>query len=159
MLLKSGMVHVFQEALETSLNFLPSLTPAEKSLSLLSATYPTLYLIATFEKASPYMEFVGNLDEKHILGQILTCSRQTQWRENRLCSQISSKSNWIIVTDYVGPSVLGCLSRLIFVLNQLIVNPFVIDTEDGVGVVNAALEAHCAILQVLRELNNKKVRI
>lgn len=31
-----------------------------------------------------------------------------------------------------------------------------IDTEDGVGVVNAALEAHCAILQVFAKLNNKE---
>lgn len=154
LLLKSGMVHVFQEALETSLNFLPSLTPAEKSLSLLSATYPTLYSLQHLKKASP-MEFVGILD-KHILGLISHVQgRHNDAKSNSvlrfLLSQIA-----IIVTDYIGPSVLGCLSRLIFVLNQLIVNPFVIDTEDGVGVVNAALEAHCAILQVFAKLNNKE---
>lgn len=144
-LLKSGLVRVFWDSVEASLSFLPSLTPAVKSLRLLSVAYPTLSLLAVLNKAKP-IDFVMILD-KNILGLITHVHGRgnDEGAHEVLAFLLEQIGN--IVTHHIKASVLVCLSRLLFTLNQLIINPFLIDADNGLKVVNAALKGHKEILE------------
>lgn len=143
-LLKSGLVHVFREAVETSLSFLPNLTPAAKSVRLLSFAYPTLYLLSVLNKAKS-IDFVEILD-KNILGLIAHIhGRGNDGDTNKVLSLLLEQVA-LIIPQYINLSVLVCFSRLIFTLNQLIINPFLVDADSGLEVVNAALKCHREIL-------------
>lgn len=144
-LLKSGLVHVFREAVEASLNFLPSLTPAAKSLRLLSAAYPTLYELSVLNKATP-IAFVEILD-KNILGLIAHVrGRGNDGPTNEVLTVLLEQIA-LIIPQHIKLSVLVCMSRLVFTLNQLIIDPFLVDADKGMEVVNAALKCHGEILR------------
>lgn len=145
-LIKSGLVHVFREAIEASLNFLPSLTPAPKSSQLLSAAYAALYQLHELNKATP-IQFVEILD-RNILGLISHVrGRGNDGPTNGVLTLLLEQAAFLI-SHHTKMSVLVCFSRLMFTLNQLIIDPFLVDADSGIEVVNAALKCHREILSV-----------
>lgn len=147
MLEKSGLVPVFKESLQTCLSYLPALTPASTSLFLLQAAYPAL-LQLTSKDYTPNVE---------IIGTVLSSIAHIKGHDRDLNAVVAFLLEQLrLLVERVGLAVLVCIQRINFVVNQIIANPYIVDTDDGSLVVNAALLVHQTILKVFTELNDEE---
>lgn len=158
-LLKSGLAPLFRESVETCFSYLPKLTPAEVSLRLLrDGAYPALYKLLRLQDHS-YLPFLEVLD-KNILGPISHVQGRDHDRStNELLSFLLSQI-LVLVRDYVGAAILACFSRTNFMLNQLLINPYIVESELGHAVVNSALEAqHASLTKILETADPEASRL
>lgn len=155
-LIKSGLIDLFLESVETCLNFLPSLTPADVSLKTLKAAFPLLLQLKVLRE-TPCLLYIEIL-EKNILGSISHVQgRDTNAGTNSVVSFLLQQAAEVIKAHLKG-AVLGCFLRLNYTLNQLITSPFLIDTEGGAEVVDLALRVHGCCLETFVLIQDAKGR-
>lgn len=143
LLQKSGLAQVFQESAETCLSYLPSLTPADVSLHLLRAAYPVLYRLVLVSEYLPFVEI-----EEQILSSITHVQGRDNDKETNAVLVFLVDQIHHIIQKYLGSAVLVTLSRTMFIVNQLVTNPYIIETENGVELVNSALLVHRSVLEL-----------
>lgn len=152
--IKCGLVDVLVESLSVCLHYLPNLTPPAMSLSLLSATYPLLFRLLPLKTHLLFTAYLEVL-EKHVLASISHIyGRDVDSGKNAIISYLLHQC-CILITESLKEAVLACLPRLLFSLNRLITDPFLIDTDGGVESVNAALEVHQCLLRVFKSDEGK----
>lgn len=155
-LIRSGHVDLFLESTESCLHYLPSLTPADVSLHLLSAAYPLLYRLMELRE-KPISSYTAVL-EKNILSSISHVQgRESENGANRVLTFLLKQAENLI-RQRLGGAVLGGFLRLNYTLCQLITNPFLIDADGGAEVVDLALLVQNASVEAFKEAQDKQGR-
>ncbi|OBA21487.1 hypothetical protein METBIDRAFT_11991 [Metschnikowia bicuspidata var. bicuspidata NRRL YB-4993] len=147
-LARRGLLAVFAQAVETCLTYLPQLTPAPVSLRLLrDAAYPALLAVLGAGADTTYEAYWAVLD-----GHLLALVRHVLGRHNDaptnavlafLFDQIAR-----LVLQNLRLAVLAGVSRLNAVVCHTLADAFVLDSDNGALVVDAALRVHAALLDL-----------
>lgn len=153
-LVQSGLDKVFLESVEVCLTYLPNLTPAHTSLQLLEVAYPVLLQLLEAQYA-PYTRYL-DVVEKNVLALVSHVLGRTTDPQITALLVFLINEFCLIVTTHVRESVLACFSRINFVLSLILVNPYLVESQYGWDVVDAALNAHAAILDIFTNLNDPK---
>lgn len=154
LLTNSRLDKVFQESVEVCLTYLPQLTPPLTSLHILQSAYPVLYQLLGLQKAL-YVQYIDVL-EKNILGLVSHVQNRENDRETVLVLVYLVQQLHYIICEHIGVKVLACFSRTNFVVNQLLINPYVIEAENGPELVDSALQVHGAVLDKFASLNESE---
>lgn len=145
----SGLVQLYKEELKVCLTYLPQLTPTNVSMRLMKIAYPCFRRLVDLEvdaglspdSYTPYVEIIVS----QLMGLISHILRSKDREINELLVFFLTEISRLIETR-VLISILVCLSRLFFTLNQLITDPFIIDFDAGNSIVDAALQAQYTVL-------------
>lgn len=157
---KLGLASLFKKELETCLNFLPRLTPGNVSLALMEVAYPCLVQIIDEEmklsesqelprKYLPYLEVL----DKNTFGLISHIQGHKDGPSNLILVFLLRFGAQLISTK-IKTAVLACFSRLNSMTCRLITDPFVIDSENGILVVEGALDLQRLVIEVVMEVEN-----
>ncbi|PSK33866.1 hypothetical protein C7M61_005058 [Candidozyma pseudohaemuli] len=153
-LIRSGHVDLFLESTESCLHYLPSLTPADVSLHLLSAAYPLLYRLMELRER-PISSYTAVL-EKNILSSISHVQgRESEKGANRVLTFLLNQAESLIRQRLEGAVLSGFL-RLNYMLCQLITNPFLIDADGGAEVVDLALFVQSASVEAFKDVEDQQ---
>lgn len=159
-LTRSGLIDLFIESTKVSLSYLPNLTPEPISTYLLSEAYPSILKLLSIQVQakstsvdSANILFVSLVNE-NILQSIQHISGSSSYKlTNLLLSNIIH-----VVKHHLGANVIICLSRILFSVNQIIVNPLTLETADisnGLRSVELGLLIHKCILEMFAEEDNE----
>lgn len=153
-----GIYQLFKEEIRMCFSFLPRLTPGKVSLRLLQAAYPVM--IRLLDEAlkteglrklpRTYLPYLEILDE-NILGLIRHIEGHSEGASN-LLKEYLLRFAAALIDEKVGPVFLCCFSRLNFMMCRLITDPFLIDSENGPLVVEAALALQQVALMQTKEV-------
>lgn len=153
-LIRSGHVDLFLESTESCLHYLPSLTPADVSLHLLSAAYPLLYRLMELRER-PISSYTAVL-EKNILSSISHVQgRESEKGANGVLTFLLNQAESLI-RQRLGGAVLSGFLRLNYTLCQLITNPFLIDADGGAEVVDLALSVQNASVEAFKDVEDQQ---
>lgn len=148
---KTGLADAFLDSVQGCLHYLPNLTDAEVSLYVLQAAYPVVFVLL---KQKDLFSGWTELLEKHVMALI----RHVNGRENDLPKNhvlLYLLKQAALVVQRLADSILVCMLRLNFLLNQLVVDPFLLDTEGGFSVALEALRVHHVIIHVFSSQEGK----
>lgn len=150
---KTGLDMAFKESVEVCLSYLPRLTPAAVSLYVLKAAYPVLFQLLDLQKASfrRYLDVI----EKNILGLISHVQGRDNDAESVLVLAFLVDQLRYVISDHVGVAVLAIFARTNFVINQLLINPYVVEYENGPQLVDSALLVQTAILHIFSKVEDQ----
>lgn len=131
-LYSSGLYPVFKQSVETSLSYIPRLTPPDLSLHVLSAAYSAMY-----KMVSEILELV-EIAEKHLMGSITHIHGRGNDRKTIdvlifLFTQLDH------VIEKMGDAVFICFTRLVHLTCLILVDPFIVDVVNGIDLVRAIL--------------------
>ncbi|CAH2354264.1 hypothetical protein CLIB1423_15S02256 [[Candida] railenensis] len=155
-LTRSGLIDLFIESTKVSLSYLPNLTPEPISVYLLSEAYPSITKLLSIKAQakstsldSANLLFVSLVNE-NILQSIQHISGSSSHKlTNLLLSNIIQ-----VVKYHLGANVIICLSRILFSVNQIIVNPSTLETADisiGLTSIKLGLLIHKCIIELFAE--------
>lgn len=150
---KNGLDVAFKESVEVCLTYLPKLTPANVSLHVLKAAYPAVFQILDLQNAS-YRSYLDIL-EKNILSLISHVQGRDNDADTVLVLIFLMDQLRYVVSEHVKSAVLASFSRINFVVSQLLINPYIVEFENGPQLVDSALKVHGAILQIFSKLDDQ----
>lgn len=139
-----GLVAVFEESLKVCLSYLPALTPPQVSLRLLrDGAYPALFALMAL--GAPYTAYLDVLTA-HLMGSVTHVrGRANDAATNEVLAYLLAQTAWL-VHNRLQCSVLVCLSRLDYMLAQIVTDLFLVDQPGGAAVIDEALAVQAAIL-------------
>jgi tRNA nucleotidyltransferase (CCA-adding enzyme) len=127
LLKRTGLGEVFEEALMPCLGYLPTLTPEDQSIRLLSAAYPALISLASIldhttptssKTTSPRVQLLDNLTRKGILMTFTYCP------EHAKITTVTTR-NLSIILKSLGLECIKHLSFVLPMLSSVLTHPFV----------------------------------
>ncbi|CAK9439022.1 uncharacterized protein LODBEIA_P32460 [Lodderomyces beijingensis] len=130
----NSLVPQLRESLSKCLLHIPPVTPEDESLSLLQVAYPSLYRVDD--------EFGTNLNYIETIATIMSSMSYAANFEKTMCFLLEQLS---ICIKRIGVDVLISVSKIFYLLNQLITN---IAMMERCKVILAALRAQNEILQL-----------
>lgn len=156
LLTKSGLDQVFKQSVEVCLTYLPQMTPAKTSLTVLRNSYPVLFQLMELQNAR-FTDYIDVL-EKNVLGLISHVLNRDNDSDTVQVLILLSRQLHIIIKDHLDAQVLACFSRLNFVVSQILINPYIIESEKGPELVNEALRVHRIILEIFLHTDDREGR-
>lgn len=160
-LLKSlGFMDIFKDEIQTSFNYLPRLTRGEVSLQLMKAAYPVLIKLVdekmkheeTKILAGSYLPYLEILDS-NVLGLVSHIQAHGEGASNLVLVYLLQFGKELVDTR-IGAAILACYSQLNYIMCRLITDPYVIDSENGPLVIEAALDLQKTTLEKVLETQN-----
>lgn len=137
---RAGLVAVFEESVKTCLTYLPQLTPSPVSLRLLKdGAYPALFSLLQLSKDTNYVTYLEILDGNLLAAISHVLGRNSDATTNILLAFFFSQIS-LLIQKNLRLLVLACFSRLNYVVCQTISNPYLIESDNGSKVVEAALD-------------------
>lgn len=135
-LLMGGVVQELRQSVDVCLSYLPPLTPEPQAEQLLKVAWPCALLLAS----TPIQRI-------ELVGQVLSLISHLK-HEWKLLSFFVEQLKLLV--DQLQAAVLVSLSRITFVLGQILINPFVIDDyTDGFGLILTVLECQQQIISIV----------
>lgn len=135
-LLMGGVVQELRQSVDVCLSYLPPLTPEAQAEQLLQVAWPCALLLAS----TPIQRI-------ELVGQVLSLISHLK-HEWKFMSFFVEQLKLIV--DQLQAAVLVSLSRITFVLGQILINPFVIDDyADGFGLILTVLECQKQIISIV----------
>lgn len=158
-LVASGLLPVFLESVETCFSYLPQLTAPDVSLHLLrDGAYPILVRLLQMDTLQSYVKYLSVLD-KNLMGLAShVLARKNDGPTNAVVAFLFDAMASLIANQ-AKTSVLACMSRLNFMLNQVITDSFLVEFDNGPLVVNLALKVQQAILLVFEDSDAEGQRL
>lgn len=135
-LLIGGVVEELRQSVDVCLSYLPPLTPEAQSLELLTVAWKCAIELAT--TPIQQVELVGTV-------LLLISHLHQEWKlMTLLVEQLK------LVVNRLQTVVMVSLSRITFVMGQILINPFVIDDyTDGFGLILTVLECQQQIIAIV----------
>ena len=151
---RSGLLDLFIEFCKKCLSHIPNITPEKHSLILLNEAYPciTELLVLVSQKEGNKMAFI-DLINSNILSAVTHMLSGTESPFTVIKFLIQQLS--VIVSIHLKEDILISISRINFTLNQLITNPYTLDSDQGLGLIHDCLVCQYSILNVFAELKDK----
>lgn len=149
---KTGLDLAFGESVEVCLTYLPQLTPAPVSLVVIKAAYPVLFVLLQLRGAS-YRLYLDIL-EKNILGLISHVQGRDNDADTMIVLTFLVDQLRYIILEHIGSAILVSFPRTNFVINQLLINPYLVERDNGPQLVDSALRVHTAILGLFTQLDD-----
>lgn len=150
---RSGLLDLFIEFCKKCLSHIPNITPEKHSLILLNEAYPCIIelLMLVSQKEGNKLAFI-DLINSNILSAVthMLSGTESPFKVIRFLIQQLS----VIISIHLKEEILISISRINFTLNQLITNPYTLDSDQGLGLIHECLICQYSILNVFVELND-----
>lgn len=156
LLAKSGLDNVFKQSVEVCLTYLPQMTPARTSLTVLEYSYPVLFQLMESQNAR-FTDYIDVL-EKNVLGLISHVLNRDNDSDTVQVLILLTRQLHAIIKNHLNFQVLACFSRLNFVVSQILINPYIIESEKGPELVNDALNVHKIVLEIFLDTDDQEGR-
>lgn len=137
-LTKTGLMKEFRDPIKICLSYIPNLTPVIISTKILSLAYEVNYMVVS--TPLEYLDIINT-----ILSSISHLSNRSSSDYPILILLVDQLS--LIVENYIKTVVLAMFTKINFSLNQMIINPYVIDHADGLKLFYSCLKCQNVILQ------------
>ncbi|CAK7891957.1 hypothetical protein CAAN1_19S00826 [[Candida] anglica] len=149
-LIKSGLLDLFIDATKVCLSYLPTLTPEDTSYYILERAYPVVLSLTelkinsgTISESSSITPFITVVNEN-----ILASIQRIRGGDSKLlCLLIEQLKN--IISEHLGYQVLATLSRVLFTINQVMVDPTLFDkgAESVEDILQLCLEIQTVVFE------------
>lgn len=163
LLSRLGLHTLLLDFCKTCAHQIPSVTPISDSLELLAIAYPCMFQLVSLTEKNTVLEFTEIINS-NILSSISHLShlspRTSPDTSNYrvICLLIDQLS--ALVKHYLRLGVLVSLTRINFTLNQIIINPFIIeDPKYGQDLILRCLQCQRTILDIFNDAGDGEAAI
>ncbi|KAK6459800.1 uncharacterized protein RJT20DRAFT_125181 [Scheffersomyces xylosifermentans] len=148
----SGLNSILIESTRKCLVYYPSTTDLETSLALLSEAYPCLYKLIEIGNSQPKWQHYIEILHGNVLASISHLMGTVEAKLSYPLITLLLRQVEIIVDNYVKTNILMSTTRILFLLNQIMTNPDILDNSRiGASVVQGTLKAQQAIIEQFQD--------